>query len=60
MNEKDLSNLSTPRVALELMRHIANEEPFYNEKKQRDYWFKLYDECLNVVAGRGIPAKESK
>jgi len=44
---------STPRVAYDLMQHIASQE--FNTKQaehgKREYWTSLYEECYRIAHG---------
>jgi len=51
---------SKERVAFDLMEKIASREygssmspnkPVADEQKSRDYWFKLYSQCLKATQG---------
>lgn len=64
MNEENqlLIADSKERVAFDLMLHISEQEAFSEDPEEkrsseddptfRDYWLKLYGQCLAAVTGR--------
>lgn len=46
----EIQSASREAVAFKLMDHIAGYEST-NDKDARDYWLKLYDQCLQAVNG---------
>lgn len=46
---------SNARVALELMTHISSWENTTDaQKKDRDYWLKLYWQCYQAASGSAL------
>lgn len=43
-----VKNDSAERVAYDMMLHIAGYEQGNPEKSKREYWLKLYQQCLSA------------
>ena len=59
----EIKDKSIERVAFDLMEKIANAEKFHNkdgEKKTnpREYYLKLYNQCLKVTSWSGVNVED--
>ncbi len=59
MNDKESKPLlcaGKEAVAFELMKFIASEDMSEGKfKNRKEYYFKLYSDCLQVVSGKDLP-----